>query len=205
LFGSLGATGRGHGSDKAVVLGFKGLDPETVDTATADDQVAAAALDAELMIGGHHRVDFNWDEDVVLHRRKCHPAPFVLYPRSGAPAPGVARGGHVNPLGVGGLALAPVQDHVLVPVEVHPVGSGDHEFGVEGCGGHLVVCRGGVHGFRVQSFEAQDDGLVRAVAPPGGTERTEQLSLDTPGGAQVTVALEPIGEQLRSPHRADRV
>ncbi|MCP8999770.1 L-serine ammonia-lyase [Pseudarthrobacter sp. RMG13] len=74
LFGSLGATGRGHGSDKAVVLGFKGLDPETVDTATADDLVAAAALDAELLVGGHHRVDFNWDEDVVLHRRKSLPA-----------------------------------------------------------------------------------------------------------------------------------
>ncbi|MBT2519397.1 L-serine ammonia-lyase [Arthrobacter sp. ISL-28] len=74
LFGSLGATGRGHGSDKAVVLGFKGLDPETVDTRTADDQVAAAALDAELLIAGDHRVDFNWDEDVVLHRRKSLPA-----------------------------------------------------------------------------------------------------------------------------------
>ncbi len=74
LFGSLGATGRGHGSDKAVVLGLQGLDPETVDTSTADDQVAAAALDAELRIGGDHRVDFNWDEDVVLHRRKSLPA-----------------------------------------------------------------------------------------------------------------------------------
>jgi L-serine dehydratase len=74
LFGSLGATGRGHGSDKAVVLGLKGLDPETVDTFTADDQVAAAALDAELWINGDHRVDFNWDEDVVLHRRKSLPA-----------------------------------------------------------------------------------------------------------------------------------
>ena len=74
LFGSLGATGRGHGSDKAVVLGLQGLDPETVDTSTADDQVAAAALDAELRISGDHRVDFNWDEDVVLHRRKSLPA-----------------------------------------------------------------------------------------------------------------------------------
>jgi L-serine dehydratase len=74
LFGSLGATGRGHGSDKAVVLGLQGLDPETVNTFTADDQVAAAALDAELRIGGDHRVDFNWDEDVVLHRRKSLPA-----------------------------------------------------------------------------------------------------------------------------------
>ncbi|MDZ4092572.1 MAG: L-serine ammonia-lyase [Arthrobacter sp.] len=74
LFGSLGATGRGHGSDKAVVLGLQGQDPDTVDTSTADDQVAAAALDAELRVGGDHRVDFNWDEDVVLHRRKSLPA-----------------------------------------------------------------------------------------------------------------------------------
>jgi L-serine dehydratase len=74
LFGSLGATGRGHGSDNAVVLGLQGQSPETVDTKTADDQVAAAALDAELRLGGDHRVDFNWDEDVVLHRRKSLPA-----------------------------------------------------------------------------------------------------------------------------------
>lgn len=74
LFGSLGATGRGHGSDKAVVLGLQGQDPETVDTATADDQVAAAALDAELLLAGLHRVDFNYDKDVVLHRRKSLPA-----------------------------------------------------------------------------------------------------------------------------------
>ncbi len=50
------------------------LPPETVNTHTADDQVAAAALDAELRLGGNHRVDFNWDEDVVLHRRKSLPA-----------------------------------------------------------------------------------------------------------------------------------
>lgn len=74
LFGSLGATGRGHGSDKAVVLGLQGQDPETVDTATADDQVAAAATDAELLLAGLHRVDFNYDKDVVLHRRKSLPA-----------------------------------------------------------------------------------------------------------------------------------
>ena len=36
LFGSLGATGFGHGSDKAVILGLQGEDPETVDTDTAD-------------------------------------------------------------------------------------------------------------------------------------------------------------------------
>ena len=74
LFGSLGATGRGHGSDKAVVLGLQGQDPETVDTSTADDQVAAAALDARLVLAGRHDVDFNFTEDVILHRRKALPA-----------------------------------------------------------------------------------------------------------------------------------
>ncbi|MBG0739725.1 L-serine ammonia-lyase [Paeniglutamicibacter antarcticus] len=74
LFGSLGATGRGHGSDKAVVLGLLGQDPETVDTATADDQVAAAALDARLLVAGTHAVDFDFDTDVLLHRRKSLPA-----------------------------------------------------------------------------------------------------------------------------------
>ena len=32
LYGSLGATGKGHGSDKAVLLGLEGSEPETVDT-----------------------------------------------------------------------------------------------------------------------------------------------------------------------------
>ena len=98
-----------------------------------------------------------------------------------------------------------MQHHVLVPVEVHPVVPADPEFGVEGGGGHLVVGGGGVHGFRVQALEAQDHGLVGAVAPAGGAERAEQFGLDPGGGAQVAVAFEPVGEQLRRPHRADRV
>jgi len=43
LFGSLGATGHGHGSVKAVVLGLSGEAPETVDPATdLADRVAAS-------------------------------------------------------------------------------------------------------------------------------------------------------------------
>ena len=40
LFGSLGATGKGHGSDKAVLLGLEGETPETVDVDTVDDAAA---------------------------------------------------------------------------------------------------------------------------------------------------------------------
>ncbi len=40
LFGSLDATGKGHGSDKAVLLGLEGEDPETVDTESVDSRLA---------------------------------------------------------------------------------------------------------------------------------------------------------------------
>ena len=41
LFGSLGATGHGHGSVKAVVLGLKGEQPDRVDPVGAQPQVDA--------------------------------------------------------------------------------------------------------------------------------------------------------------------
>src|SRR5215469_13989727 len=41
LFGSLGATGHGHGSVKAVVLGLSGHEPEVVDPAAAEAIVAS--------------------------------------------------------------------------------------------------------------------------------------------------------------------
>ncbi|MCW2135040.1 L-serine ammonia-lyase [Arthrobacter sp. VKM Ac-2550] len=74
LFGSLGATGFGHGSDKAVVLGLQGQDPETVDTDTADAQVRDAVAARKLALAGEHPVSFDWDADVILHRRKALPA-----------------------------------------------------------------------------------------------------------------------------------
>jgi L-serine dehydratase len=74
LFGSLGATGRGHGSAKAVVLGLEGEDPATVDTDSADDRVAGNHARRVLNLAGTHEVPFDPDTDLVLHRRKSLPA-----------------------------------------------------------------------------------------------------------------------------------
>ena len=74
LFGSLGATGHGHGSDKAVILGLQGEDPETVDTDTADDLVREATEKKELVLAGVRPVAFDRPRDVVMHRRKSLPA-----------------------------------------------------------------------------------------------------------------------------------
>ena len=73
LFGSLGATGWGHGSDKAVILGLMGEDPETVDTDSADDQVRQATDDQKLMLGGRQEIGFDRSHDVIMHRRKSLP------------------------------------------------------------------------------------------------------------------------------------
>lgn len=74
LFGSLGATGHGHGSDKAVILGLQGEDPETVDTDTADARVQASTERGQLCLAGVRPIPFDRAEDVVMHRRRSLPA-----------------------------------------------------------------------------------------------------------------------------------
>ncbi|MGI6870511.1 L-serine ammonia-lyase [Amycolatopsis sp. 3B14] len=70
LFGSLGATGHGHGSVKAVVLGLSGEQPHLVDPVAAEPAVTAARADGAISLLGKHRIAFSVDEDIVLHRRK---------------------------------------------------------------------------------------------------------------------------------------
>ncbi|ATY10306.1 L-serine ammonia-lyase [Amycolatopsis sp. AA4] len=74
LFGSLGATGFGHGSDKAVLLGLSGERPEEIDTDTVPAKVAAIRESGRLAVGGTHSVAFAEDTDLPMHRRKSLPA-----------------------------------------------------------------------------------------------------------------------------------
>jgi L-serine dehydratase len=73
LFGSLGATGHGHGSVKAVVLGLEGQLPDRVDPVAAEPRVAAVRSEGKLLLAGEHPIAFDLDDDVVLHRRKRLP------------------------------------------------------------------------------------------------------------------------------------
>jgi L-serine dehydratase len=70
LFGSLGATGHGHGSVAAVVLGLEGEQPDLVDPVTAQPRVDAVRREGKLAMAGEHPIAFSVDDDVVLHRRK---------------------------------------------------------------------------------------------------------------------------------------
>jgi L-serine dehydratase len=72
LFGSLGATGHGHGSGPAVILGLEGERPETVDTTTVGPRVAAIREHGTVSLLGKHEVALV-DDDLVLHRRTSLP------------------------------------------------------------------------------------------------------------------------------------
>jgi L-serine dehydratase len=73
LFGSLGATGHGHGSVKAVVLGLSGADPETVDPAAAGPLLDQVRDSGRLRLPSGREIAFDVDCDIVLHRRKRLP------------------------------------------------------------------------------------------------------------------------------------
>ncbi|MFD3440550.1 L-serine ammonia-lyase [Streptomyces sp. NPDC058685] len=73
LFGSLGATGHGHGTPKAVLLGLEGHSPRTVDVESADGEVERIRTESRLRLLGVHEIDFDFDEHLVLHRRKTLP------------------------------------------------------------------------------------------------------------------------------------
>ncbi|MEV4787370.1 L-serine ammonia-lyase [Streptomyces tuirus] len=73
LYGSLGATGHGHGTPKAVLLGLEGDSPRTVDVAGADERVEAIKAGGRLNLLGEHEIAFSFDDDMVLHRRKTLP------------------------------------------------------------------------------------------------------------------------------------
>ncbi|MET7685255.1 L-serine ammonia-lyase [Streptomyces sp. NPDC005423] len=73
LYGSLGATGHGHGTPKAVLLGLEGESPRTVDVEKADERVAAIRDSGRLRLLGEHEIAFDHDSDLKLHRRKALP------------------------------------------------------------------------------------------------------------------------------------
>ncbi|MFG6469102.1 L-serine ammonia-lyase [Roseateles sp. BYS87W] len=72
LYGSLGATGKGHGSDKAVLLGLAGHEPDTVDV-----EAIPALLDAiragDLNLVGQKSIGFDEAKDLVFKRRESLP------------------------------------------------------------------------------------------------------------------------------------
>ena len=73
LYGSLGFTGKGHGSDRAVILGLEGEDPATVDVDKIAARVAKAEKDKHVALLGKKKVAFDPAHDLVFKRKETLP------------------------------------------------------------------------------------------------------------------------------------
>ncbi|MFB8387143.1 L-serine ammonia-lyase, iron-sulfur-dependent, subunit alpha [Microbacterium sp. NPDC055910] len=128
LYGSLGATGIGHGTPDAIVAGLQGLEPETVDP----DAVRSAWSDwpdgADLVLAGERCVPFAKRDVVFAPRTRLpgHPNAMSLEAWSRSTAgPITAAGAVFRETGAAMLPPAPVSDEGLVLRETYySVGGG---------------------------------------------------------------------------------
>jgi L-serine dehydratase len=89
LYGSLGLTGPGHGSDKAVLLGLEGEQPATVDVDAIPGRLEAIKRRGTVRLLGEHEIAFTVGEHLEFNRRKklgYHPngMRFTAYDGAGA-------------------------------------------------------------------------------------------------------------------------
>jgi L-serine dehydratase len=73
LYGSLGATGKGHGSDKAILLGLEGHEPDTIDVEAIAGYVDRIRDAREIKLLGIHAVRFEEPRDLVFNRKDTLP------------------------------------------------------------------------------------------------------------------------------------
>lgn len=68
LYGSLGATGKGHATDKAVLMGLEGALPDTIDPDRVEPRVDAITTQNRLALLNRHEIDFVEVTDLIFHR-----------------------------------------------------------------------------------------------------------------------------------------
>jgi L-serine dehydratase len=73
LYGSLGATGAGHGSPMAIILGLEGEFPESVEVAVIPERVAHVREQGLLSLLGRRQVAFSYRDDLIMHRSETLP------------------------------------------------------------------------------------------------------------------------------------
>jgi L-serine dehydratase len=88
LYGSLGATGAGHGSPKAIILGLEGETPDAVDVERIEERVEAVREGGGITLLGTHPIVFSYRDDLVMHRTETLPfhangMRFTAYGESG--------------------------------------------------------------------------------------------------------------------------
>jgi L-serine dehydratase len=73
LFGSLGATGKGHASDIAVILGLLGEAPDTIDPPQVQPMLEEISLNERLPLNREHDIEFIQHRDIILNLEESLP------------------------------------------------------------------------------------------------------------------------------------
>ncbi|WP_316835679.1 L-serine ammonia-lyase [Pedobacter nutrimenti] len=66
LYGSLAKTGKGHGTDVAILLGMSGADPVTFDVNAIDSTVETIKSNQQLQLNGTNNIHFNYTDDLIF-------------------------------------------------------------------------------------------------------------------------------------------
>jgi L-serine dehydratase len=70
LYGSLGQTGKGHGTGKAVILGLLGELPESINVETIDDRLKTIEENESIDLNNEHNIPFPKTNAIIFHRKK---------------------------------------------------------------------------------------------------------------------------------------
>lgn len=73
LYGSLALTGKGHGTDKAIILGLFGHTPEDINPDHIQDILDRVHHDHQVSLLGERDIIFNPREDILFHRTETLP------------------------------------------------------------------------------------------------------------------------------------
>ncbi|MFC5577372.1 L-serine ammonia-lyase [Lysobacter niabensis] len=88
VFGSLALTGRGHGTDKAVLMGLEGHMPNQIDPDVIPDALARIRRDKKIRLLGKHEIPFDEKNDLIMNKRQKLPfhtngMRFIAYDAAG--------------------------------------------------------------------------------------------------------------------------
>lgn len=66
LYGSLSATGKGHGTDHAVIMGLMGERPHSINPDCVTARIEALMSSQRLALAPEHNIEFIWERDMLL-------------------------------------------------------------------------------------------------------------------------------------------
>ncbi|HEX3527331.1 MAG TPA: L-serine ammonia-lyase [Thermoanaerobaculia bacterium] len=130
LFGSLAMTGKGHGTDRAVLIGLEGETPEAVDPARMPARVSEIRHGGRIALAGRHEIPFAEATDLVFNRKDLLPVHSNGMRFTAFDAAGAVLAERIYYSVGGGFVVnegATGEDHLVADqtVQPHPFGSAE--------------------------------------------------------------------------------